>query len=334
MFKKIIGSLENIFGRSFLIVALFPSAIIAMLTLAVVYNLVPSQSSIHNWINSLREFNFIPTTIFVVLIIIIAQLLSSYRLFFVRIFEGYWGSIFKSFRKRLLDKQLERFKKLEKALSEKQKKFINLRQSGENHERLYILRMEIDELSAQKAQLFPTKEEDVVATSLGNVIRSAEVYPYNRYNIDSITIWIRMQDVISSVYKHLLNTSRDSLDFLIIMSSISIIFGLECCLAFLISSLPRIVLTNWIFFLIFGVLSFPVAWVFYKGALNSAISYAEAIKSCFDLFRRKLLKQLSIVCPKTLEEEHQLWEELSLFISYGIQLEKIGSKHSKIKFKD
>ena len=57
-----------------------------------------------------------------------------------------------------------------------------------------------------------------------------------------------------------------------------------------------------------------VGWLAYRGALGSAVVYAELIKSSFDLYRNELLKQMRLPLPKTPKEEIKRWQEIRQFL--------------------
>jgi hypothetical protein len=64
-------------------------------------------------------------------------------------------------------------------------------------------------------------------------------------------------------------------------------------------------------------LGWPLAWLFYRGAIQSAFSYSLQVKVTFDLYRHLLLEALKRPVPSTLEEERKAWKRLSEFFMLG-----------------
>ncbi len=53
-----------------------------------------------------------------------------------------------------------------------------------------------------------------------------------------------------------------------------------------------------------------ISWVLYQNAVQASLGYAERLQTCFDLYRWKVLEELHLQLPPTLDEERRLWEEL------------------------
>lgn len=335
-----IGSLENIFKSISFKKYVLPSAIMIALTLVVLYNITPSISicgyCLNNWVDSLLKFSPWPVIVFILCVILLTLLISSQVQYIVMIFEGYWGSSgLWGIKKRLKASQYKRVDSIEKKISEKKEKYRQLKKQDNkngNQQDIQNLLKDIDELFARRLSYYPPNKYEIMPTLLGNIISSAESYARDRYNVESISVWLRMQDAISATYKQLLNIHRDQLDLFIVMSFIYYIFALECLIVCLISLSPKIMLNNSTCFLIAGFIAFIIARLFYKGAIGHAVPYADAVKCCFDLFRKQTLKNLGIECPKTLKKERELWGELSDFITYGREFAEIGGPESKVKY--
>jgi hypothetical protein len=60
-----------------------------------------------------------------------------------------------------------------------------------------------------------------------------------------------------------------------------------------------------------------LSWAFYRNAVQAALSYAEKLKSAFDLYRWSVLDQLHILRPSDLQEERALWEQLTSMLYRG-----------------
>ncbi|MFE5565720.1 hypothetical protein ACFQ68_12075 [Amycolatopsis japonica] len=60
-----------------------------------------------------------------------------------------------------------------------------------------------------------------------------------------------------------------------------------------------------------------VAYGLYRNAVHAALAYTERLRTAFDLYRWKILEELRIDLPQTLDEERNLWNDLSQFVHRG-----------------
>ena len=149
------------------------------------------------------------------------------------------------------------------------------------------------------------------ATSLGNVIEAYNHYGYKRYRMEAELFWPRLRKVIPDDYMEQVREPKILLDFAVTMATISMVlaFGLLTIGPWLWLDL-RIWAT-------IGVVQFVAAGFFYFLSVTAAIQYGDMIRSCFDLFRLDLLKQMQFTRPTSLQEERTRWEKISQLIVYG-----------------
>jgi hypothetical protein len=147
-------------------------------------------------------------------------------------------------------------------------------------------------------------EEEVMPTRLGNILKNAEIYPFSRYKLEAVLIWPRLYHLLPERYIQMVAEAKISLDFMLIISTLSGIFAiLSGSYLFIVRA------SGWLFLLCFWGGLF-VAWWAYKNALGSALLYAQQIKVAFDLYRHELLKQMRLELPKTLSEEMEIWKNI------------------------
>lgn len=149
---------------------------------------------------------------------------------------------------------------------------------------------------------FPDEPEEVMPTRLGNIMKNSERYSYQRYDVDSVLVWPRLYAVLPESFVKTLEGAKTSLDFMLVFSTLSILFGFAAGLFVLISQ------GDWWLFLLCFVGGFVVAWLAYRSALEAAITYGQLIKSAFDLYRGALIKQMGFKQPKSLEKERDFWK--------------------------
>jgi hypothetical protein len=152
----------------------------------------------------------------------------------------------------------------------------------------------------------------MMPTRLGNILRAAEIYPYERYGIDAVVIWPRLRPLLKPEVMALLEDRKTTLTFMLSMSLLSALFSLIWC--------PMLAFSNrWDLFLLCA-LGWPLAWMCYQNALQSALVYSEQLRATFDLYRHDLLKALNRPVPSTLEEERKEWLRLTRFFQRNLPL--------------
>jgi Flp pilus assembly protein CpaB len=106
---------------------------------------------------------------------------------------------------------------------------------------------------------YPPKRDDVMPTQLGNVLKAAEMYPQERYHLDAVLIWSRLQPALPKEFSDPLQDAKTSLDLAVTLSGFSLLFGLplSAWLA-LKSSVPLL----WWIPLLVVLIAFPLR--FYK----------------------------------------------------------------------
>jgi hypothetical protein len=141
-------------------------------------------------------------------------------------------------------------------------------------------------------------------TRLGNILKNAERYPLDRYEIDAVLIWPRLYNLFPEPFIQSIGEAKSSLDFMLVVSTLSSIFAIVTGVYLVI-----VKASGWVFLVCFWGGLF-LSWLAYKAALGSALIYAQQIKAGFDLYRHEFLKQMRLELPKTPIEEMKLWNNI------------------------
>jgi hypothetical protein len=169
-------------------------------------------------------------------------------------------------------------------------------------------------------------------TRLGNVLRASEIYAFERYCIEGITIWPRLFHVLPLRFIKDLEEKNNHLLFLLNSSLLAYINAIACILLgvsalinksntgqFYISLVPKqMALFNGGFdfispvdYIVIGLALIGFAYGLYSVAVNAAEDYGLFVRAGFDLYRLDLLKQLRQPLPKELRDEKQTWLTLT-----------------------
>lgn len=328
-------------GRSYIVSAFLPAAIFVLLAYFLFRGFIPT--ALINQAGLFYDYQWVALFIFTAWL---AFYLFSANDYTVRIFEGYlfpdWLKALMSERQRqrvtLLLEQIRRLHQAREALLAQKERdgYIDPDQQKEYIDNLFRLRTELANCSLQS----PLSVDNIMPTRLGNILRASEMYAYERYRIEEITIWPRLFNVLPSEYINTLEEKHNQFMFLI--NSAFLAFATSLIgLFFSLLGLPLLVSLPLIeqiapqvagffsigfdfisplgYFLISATL-FGFGFILYEIAVNSARDLSVFICASFDLYRGKLLTQLNWIPPKTINDERLLWDDLSRFLASGTRL--------------
>jgi predicted nucleic acid-binding Zn-ribbon protein len=161
-----------------------------------------------------------------------------------------------------------------------------------------------------------SRPKSVMPTRLGNIFKSAEMYPRLKYDADPVFLWSRIYPLIDTNFKDTINKARGSLDLMIVISFLSVLLSIIGGLLLVMKAQP----SQFLFVFWGGLL---LSWLAYEGALEIAITYGEIIRTTFDLYRDKLITELGLKPPDTPEKERELWKSIGLWLYRGIESKSI-----------
>lgn len=169
-------------------------------------------------------------------------------------------------------------------------------------------RIRRNQLMRQLAEEFPDKEEYLLPTPFGNVLRSFEIYPRVMYGLEAIDGWGRLLTVIPKEYLELIDAAKSQVDFWVNLGAVFILLQIEYIgLSYIFDGAPN----YWIvlLFIVLGTIT-PLR------ATSSAREWGDFVKSAFDMFAPKMRETLGFEIPKDRDEEEQQWTKFSQAIIY------------------
>ncbi|MGH3915375.1 MAG: hypothetical protein ACRDTC_18500 [Pseudonocardiaceae bacterium] len=159
--------------------------------------------------------------------------------------------------------------------------------------------------------LYPEDSDAILPTRLGNIIRAAEDYSESRYGADYLVVWPRLAHLCSERFVQDYELVRANVDFLLVVSFLSALFG------FLGGSIVLIYSGPVALFLASVLFGFGLAHLSYSSAVSAAVEYGEQIRASVDLYRLDLLRQLKFRQPSNVLEETAIWSEFDDFLRKG-----------------
>jgi hypothetical protein len=163
---------------------------------------------------------------------------------------------------------------------------------------------------------FPHREDLILPTRLGNVIRAFETYTNRQYGADAVVLWPRLQAILDANFARAVDATKAGFDFMLNASFLSATLAFVLVASGLCWRHPAHF--GWrqpweLWAVLFAFLSVLA----YEGAINRAAEWGTAVKSGFDLYRLTLLRRLGYeIQPSDLEEERAMWSAISYHFSF------------------
>jgi hypothetical protein len=216
---------------------------------------------------------------FIAAVWVVAAVVQSQIRSITQVYEGYWSGLLRP-----------------------------LRSYGEARHRWRLTELQRQRRVADNYAQYPLSRNQVMATRLGNILRAAERYPYDRYGADAVLVWPRLYPLLPDSVITSIAQARESLEFLLVLSALSAVFGALSGLFLLV-----ITASAWLFLLCFwGALG--IAILAYRSSFGAALVYAEILRSAFDLYRLDVLTAMHLPAPVDAVAERQRWREVSRLI--------------------
>lgn len=159
-------------------------------------------------------------------------------------------------------------------------------------------------LAEERRRRYPDNDEDFVPTALGNAIRRFEVYGWDRYRLNTQTLWYRIIAVVPDSVAKAAGTARANVDFFVSLLYGHFSVGALAVLALLRHgpATPRL--------LVAPLFCLAIVALSYRLSIVATDEWASAIRAIADLGRLPLAKSLGLILPQGLEEERQLWRAI------------------------
>jgi hypothetical protein len=287
VFASVLGQVTSQLDRRFVLNAFLPVLVFSLLlTLMTASGLQGIGAAINLWIKQSSAVQVLVLIGWSAVVLVLANLVANGTLWITRLFEGYarmtrwiapWGRNYHLWRAKKVAKNEDEF------------------------ERTY--------------PVYPRrlKRDDLAPTRLGNLIRSAESYPKDRYGVDAVRVWSRLYHLLPEQLLTSMNAARASMEFLLVVAFLAGSYASIAGIYLIIVGGP----ITW--FLASVVGGFGVSFMCYAAALTPAAVYGDHIRAAFDLHRLELFGAVRAPVPATLAEERRSWDTLILLFERGKQ---------------
>ncbi|MHB8595907.1 MAG: hypothetical protein ACYDER_03755 [Ktedonobacteraceae bacterium] len=159
---------------------------------------------------------------------------------------------------------------------------------------------------------FPEEDGYLEPTALGNVLNATASYIWQHYGIDMVALWPHMNTAIGtdSTLSSSVTNEKSTLDFLVNLSFILILFSLELLLMFL-KTYQFGVRVLWV------LLPLALSYAVYQTTVIQARTWGDVVQEAFDLHRKDLKTNLGLRDFTSQEDERQVWRKVSAWLLWG-----------------
>jgi hypothetical protein len=301
------GTLPKLVDKPFVIGFIVP-VLIGVLAIIGLLQDVPPFSSVYSSLLDSDSFTKLAVFVLALWACAIGLLLLNYRLY--RMLEGYIGPFDReTWRQQMRDK----FKKESDELGRIRREAATLSNEDRRDYRATVRRFR---------EKWPSRQNLVLPTRFGNVIRAAETYALEVYGVDSIAVWPRLQALFPKEFQVLVEDARAQVDFFVNSWFLAILFAdVAIARSLYPMTVGRLVsvdflIAMWVLSAIAGLL----AWAAYEGAIERAGSWGRLVKSAFDLYLPAFAKQLGYELPSSDAERRRFWRAVNEMFLYQTRL--------------
>lgn len=215
----------------------------------------------------------------------------------LRLLEGYWPWPFDKIRFEMARLRIEDLQKKE----DRWQALTDIPANKRNAEQ----QAEYARIDAELART-PVDPRRLMPTALGNILRSAEEHPQVRYGLTASVCWPRLWLVLPEETQTALFGARQQLDGAVRLFLWGVLF---------------VIWTFWAWWAVVAALA--AALIAYWAMLQAAVTYADLLRSAFDLYRFKLYEAVRFPLPETPENEEKQGQRLSEYLFRGTTVQDV-----------
>lgn len=163
-------------------------------------------------------------------------------------------------------------------------------------------------LVLERLQRYPALDDQIAPTTLGNTIRALEAYGWDKYRLDSQTLWSELEALVPEPLRVALDRARVPVDFAVSFVYLSALVGLISLIAALLGDAQ-------LKLFVISVVAIGLSPIWYWLAVVSTSEWYACVQALVNLGRLPLAQAMGLQIPATLEEERRMWEALTTLVT-------------------
>lgn len=159
-------------------------------------------------------------------------------------------------------------------------------------------------LVRERLQRYPADDAQFGPTAFANAMRALETYGWDRFRLDSQTLWSELMAVAPENLREEEESARTPVNLSVSLTFLSLLTALTCA--------ATTVADGWSTSLaVVGLLALALVPFWYRLAVLNTRYLSSVVRASVNLGRAELAKKLGLSLPATLKEEREMW--LTLF---------------------
>jgi hypothetical protein len=163
-------------------------------------------------------------------------------------------------------------------------------------------------LTAGRLARYPAADGEVGPTRLGNAIRAFETYGYDRYQLDSLSLWSELTCLVPDALRQEEMNAKAPIDFFV-----SLVWLAPCYAVLAAASLVEAGFDGWVSgSVVLALVAVPVC---YRLAVVASDRWASSVRAIVNVGRLPLAERLGFDVPRSIVSERRLWQAISWFVT-------------------
>jgi hypothetical protein len=156
---------------------------------------------------------------------------------------------------------------------------------------------------------FPADPADLLPTRVGNAMRAYEQHSNQRWGLDGITIWPRIELLMSAEERELLTDAQT--DLFVLLNAAAVATAVGICL--IVDKATNGGGSSWALYLV----PFALSYLLYRASIRPARRRGSVVRASIDLHRLEIYEKVGLRAPTSLADERHLAVRLNQFLLYG-----------------
>jgi hypothetical protein len=162
------------------------------------------------------------------------------------------------------------------------------------------------DLVRERLQRYPADASQYGPTGFANAMRAFETYGWNRYQLDSQTLWSELISVAPNNLRSEQESARAPIDLSVSLVFLSMLTTIACVITTVVSDWSTSVV-------IVGLISLCLIPFWYRLAVLNTRYLSSVVRALVNVGRPELAKKLGLTLPATLQDERTMWNAVFWF---------------------
>jgi hypothetical protein len=158
---------------------------------------------------------------------------------------------------------------------------------------------------------YPADDKQVAPTRLANAIRAFETYGFDRYQLDTQSLWSELTGVVPDTIRSEQERARAPVDLFVSLVYLSVILGIFSLVMGVVIGGDRLKL------LVTAMVAFALVPAWYMLAVISTRQWYYSVQALVNVGRKPLAEALGLRLPASVAEERRMWERVNWAVKYA-----------------